>query len=42
VATSLESGDQLFVPKTPWIVRNGAVLIAACISAAGVIVAFTN
>jgi len=42
VAASIESGDQLFVPKTPWIVRNGAVLIAASISAIGLMLAFAN
>ncbi len=42
VATSIESGDQLFVPKTSWLSRNGAVIIAATISAIGVIFAFSN
>jgi protein involved in polysaccharide export with SLBB domain len=42
VAASIESGDQLYVPKTSWFSRYGAVLIGATISAIGVILAFTN
>ena len=42
VAGSVQSGDQVFVPKTSWLSRHGAALIAATISAIGIIVAFTN
>ena len=42
VAASVESGDQVFVPKTSWLSRNAAVLIGATISAIGLIVAFAN
>jgi polysaccharide export outer membrane protein len=41
-AVDLDSGDQIFVPKTSWFSRNAAVLIGATISAIGVIVAFAN
>ena len=42
VAASVYSGDQIYVPKTSWFSRNGAVLLGATISAIGVIVAFSN
>ena len=41
-AIELDSGDQIFVPKTSWFSRNAAVLIGATISAIGIIVAFAN
>jgi len=42
VAVDVQSGDQIYVPKTSWFSRNAAVLIGATISAVGVIVAFSN
>lgn len=33
-ALPLRSGDQIFVPERSWLSRNGAVVIAACITAA--------
>jgi protein involved in polysaccharide export with SLBB domain len=39
---AVQSGDQIFVPKTSWFSRNAAVLIGATISAIGVILAFSN
>ncbi len=41
-AIALESGDQIFVPRTSWFSRNAAVLIGATISAIGLILAFAN
>ena len=40
--THLQSGDQVFVPKTSWFSRNGVFLIGAAVSAAGVVVALIN
>ena len=39
---TLESGDQIFIPRNSWFYRNAGVLIGATISAAGVIVAFSR
>ena len=40
VAAAIQSGDQIYVPKTSWFSRYGAVMIGATISALGVIIAF--
>jgi protein involved in polysaccharide export with SLBB domain len=40
VATTLHSGDQIYVPKTSWLSRYGAVALGATISAIGAIVAW--
>ena len=42
IPASMQSGDQIFVPKTSWFSRYGAVLIGAGISALGVILAFAR
>lgn len=42
VPGTLGSGDQVYVPKTSWFSRNGAVIIGATISAIGFIVALTR
>lgn len=40
VAGTLHSGDQIYVPKTSWISRYGAVALGATISAVGAIIAW--
>lgn len=42
VAAALKSADQIFVPRTSWFNRYGAVIIAATISAVGFIVAVSR
>jgi polysaccharide export outer membrane protein len=41
VVEEVQSGDQIIVPERSWFARNGAVIIAATISAIGFIVAVT-
>jgi len=41
-SVDLQSGDQIFVPRTSWFSRNAAVLIGATISAIALILAFTE
>lgn len=40
VVAGLQSGDQIYVPKTRWLSRYGAVVIGATISALGAIIAW--
>ena len=40
VSTAVHSGDQIYVPKTSWLSRNGAVIIGATIAGIATIVAF--
>jgi len=42
VSGTVESGDQIYVPKTSWFSRNGAVIIGATISAIGFVIALTR
>lgn len=42
VAATVHSGDQIFVPKTSWFSRYGAVIIGATIAAFGTIIAFSR
>ena len=39
IPVALYSGDQIYVPKTSWLSRNAAVIVAASISAIGAVVA---
>ena len=39
IAEEVRSGDQIMVPERSWFARNGAVIVAATISAVGFIVA---
>ena len=40
VSTAVHSGDQIYVPKTSWFSRNGAVIIGASIAGLATILAF--
>ena len=40
VAATVQSGDQIYVPKTSWLSRYGAVVVGASISALGAIIAW--
>ncbi len=42
VAATVYSGDQIYVPKTSWLSRNGAIIIGATIAALGTIIAFSR
>jgi polysaccharide export outer membrane protein len=42
VSATVYSGDQIYVPKTSWFSRNGAIIIGATIAALGTILAFAR
>ena len=39
VADAVRSGDAIFIPKTPWLSRNGVLLLGAVITTAGIVLA---
>jgi hypothetical protein len=42
VSATVYSGDQIYVPKTSWFSRNGAIIIGATIAGLATIIAFAR